>query len=51
MSRLRKKARGSTLEPDGAIIFGYSVTLYWHWPDEGDPVKGDAPQGEATDLT
>lgn len=48
MSKLRKNPQ-STLEADGAIIFGHSLTLHWHWPDEGYPVKGDAPQGEATD--
>ncbi|KAI1420318.1 hypothetical protein F5Y12DRAFT_719702 [Xylaria sp. FL1777] len=42
---LRKKPQVD-LEGAGAVIFGHNMSLHWHWPDSGDPVKGDPPPEE-----
>jgi hypothetical protein len=44
-SRLRKKLLPN-LELQGAVIFGHSMNLHWHWRDTGDPVEGDPPTAE-----
>ncbi|KAL6908620.1 hypothetical protein GGI43DRAFT_420352 [Trichoderma evansii] len=38
------KKRLEYLEADGAVIFGHSRNIHWHWKDSGDPVEGDPPQ-------
>ncbi|KAH6648607.1 hypothetical protein BKA67DRAFT_661569 [Truncatella angustata] len=40
MLGLRKKVQ-VRLEDRGAVVFGHSRNLHWHWKDTGDPVKGD----------
>lgn len=30
----------------GAVVFGHSINLHWHYKDVGDPVKGNPPRPE-----
>ena len=40
----------SNLEVNGAVVFGHSLRLRWHWPDEGHPVRGYPPVELAADT-
>jgi len=44
-SQLKQKPCVS-LEDRGAVVFGHSMNLHWHWRDHGDPVKGYPPLDE-----
>lgn len=41
-----KKKSLQALGTGGAVIFGHSTNLHWHWPDSGNPVDGYPPNNE-----